>query len=116
MVEMEKAFRAAAKDPQITSVLLSIHPLGMPWAQVEELRDFLKEFKKSGKKVIAHLQLDMAEEREGVRPDAALKPGPASKPGPGSEAAIPPTREAMSWIRALANDWEDERSHSEVGK
>lgn len=64
LVEMERAFRSAAKDPQITSVLLSIHPLGMPWAQVEEVRDFLKEFKKSGKKVIAHLQLDMAEERE----------------------------------------------------
>jgi protease-4 len=64
MVEMDRAFRSAAKDPQITSVFLSIHPLGMPWAQVEELRDFLKEFKKSGKKVIAHLQLDMAEEKE----------------------------------------------------
>lgn len=64
LVEMETAFLAAAKDPKITSVLLSIHPLGMPWAQVEELRDFLKEFKKSGKKVVAHLQLDMAEERE----------------------------------------------------
>lgn len=64
MVEIGKAFRSAAKDPQITSVLLSIHPLGMPWAQVEELRDLLKEFKKSGKKVIAHLQLDMAEEKE----------------------------------------------------
>ena len=49
IVDMDRAFRAAAKDPQITSVFLSIHPLGMPWAQVEELRDFLKEFKKSGK-------------------------------------------------------------------
>jgi hypothetical protein len=35
-----------------------------------------------------------------------------------SSPAIPmhPTREAMSWIRALANDWEDERSHSEPPK
>ena len=64
LVDMNRAFRSAAKDPQITSVFLSIHPLGMPWAQVEELRDFLKEFKKSGKKVITHLQLDMAEEKE----------------------------------------------------
>ncbi|MCI0418700.1 MAG: signal peptide peptidase SppA [Acidobacteria bacterium] len=64
MVDMERAFRAAAKDPQITSLFLSIHSLGMPWAQVEELRDFLKEFKKSNKKVITHLQLDMAEEKE----------------------------------------------------
>jgi protease IV len=65
IVDMDRAFRAAATDSQITSVFLSIHPLvGMPWAQVEELRDFLKEFKKSGKKVVAHLQLDMAEEKE----------------------------------------------------
>src|SRR5688572_10921161 len=64
LVDMDRAFRSAAKDPQITSVFLSIHPLGMPWAQVEELRDFLKELKKSGKKVITHLQLDMAEEKE----------------------------------------------------
>jgi len=64
MVEMGRAFQAAAKDPQITSVFLSVHPLGMPWAQVEELRDFLQEFKKSGKQVIAFLQLDMAEEKE----------------------------------------------------
>ena len=64
MVEMDRAFRSAATDAQITSVFLSIHPLGMPWAQVEELRDFLKEFKKSGKKVVTHLQLEMAEEKE----------------------------------------------------
>ena len=64
MVDMNRVFRAAAKDPQITSVYLSVHPLAMPWAQVEELRDFLREFKKSGKKVITHLQLDMAEEKE----------------------------------------------------
>jgi len=64
MVDMDRAFRAAAKDPQITSVFLSVHPLAMPWAQVEELRDLLKEFKKSRKKVVTHLQLDMAEEKE----------------------------------------------------
>jgi hypothetical protein len=58
----------------------------------------------------------MPERTEGVLADAALKAAPASKPGPDPEPAIPPTREAMSWIRALANDWEDERSHSEVGK
>lgn len=27
-----------------------------------------------------------------------------------------PTREAMSWIRALANDWEDARSHGDSPK
>jgi hypothetical protein len=38
------------------------------------------------------------------------------EPAPSPTAALHPTREAMSWIRALANDWEDERSHSEATK
>ena len=58
----------------------------------------------------------MAKKTEEARPNAASKPGPGPPPALGPEVAIPPTREAMSWIRALANDWEDERSHSEVGK
>jgi protease-4 len=64
MVDLNRVFLAAAKDPQIASLYLSIHPLFMPWAQVEELRAFLKEFRKSNKKIFAHLQLDMAEEKE----------------------------------------------------
>ncbi len=64
MVDLNRIFLAAAKDPQITSVYLSIHPLFMSWAQVEELRDFLKEFRRSNKKIFAHLQLDLAEEKE----------------------------------------------------
>jgi protease-4 len=64
MIDMARILRAAAKDPQITSVYLSIHPLPMSWAQVEELRDLLKEFRKSNKKIFAALQLDMAEEKE----------------------------------------------------
>lgn len=64
MLDMGRIFRSAAKDPNITSVFLSIHPLLLPWAQVEELRDFLKEFKKSKKKIVAHLQLDIVEEKE----------------------------------------------------
>lgn len=64
MLDMGRILRSAARDPQITSVYLSIHPLPMPWAQVEELRGFLKEFRKSNKKILAHLQLDMAEEKE----------------------------------------------------
>ncbi len=64
MADMGRIFRAAAKDRNITSVRLSIYPLLLPWAQVEELRDFLKEFKKSKKKIVAHLQFDMVEEKE----------------------------------------------------
>jgi protease IV len=64
MMDMGRILRAAADDSQITSVYLSIHPLSQSWAQVEELRGFLKEFRKSKKKIVAHLQLDMAEEKE----------------------------------------------------
>jgi hypothetical protein len=51
----------------------------------------------------------MSEERDEARPGAT----PAlPEPGSATPPPIPtiPTREAMSWIRALANDWEDERS------
>ena len=37
---------------------------------------------------------------------------PVASPGPTRY----PTREAMSWIRALANDWEDARSHGDSPK
>lgn len=44
----------AAKDDRIKGVLLELEPLeGTGWAKVEELRDALVEFKKSGKFVIA---------------------------------------------------------------
>jgi hypothetical protein len=52
----------------------------------------------------------MAQSSEEIRPDAEHKALPEVRPVP-SSAAIDPKREAMSWIRALANDWEDERSH-----
>lgn len=44
----------AAKDKRIKGVLLELEPLeGTGWAKVEELRDALVEFKKSGKFVVA---------------------------------------------------------------
>lgn len=44
----------AAKDERIKGVLLELGPLeGTGWAKVEELRDALLEFKKSGKFVVA---------------------------------------------------------------
>jgi hypothetical protein len=53
----------------------------------------------------------MAEERKEGWPEAsrALRPDATSASVPPPVRTIP-TREAMSWIRALANDWEDERS------
>jgi hypothetical protein len=41
----------------------------------------------------------------------ALEAGSLGSRGPGGLQVIP-ARVAMSWIRALANDWEDERERS----
>jgi hypothetical protein len=58
----------------------------------------------------------MAEKTKEARPDAALEMALEAQPAPIPTTAVHPTREAMSWIRALANDWEDTRSHSESAK
>ncbi|MFZ5441354.1 MAG: signal peptide peptidase SppA [Myxococcota bacterium] len=48
----------AAKDARIKGVLLELGPLdGTGWAKVEELRDALVEFKKSGKFVVAFSEM-----------------------------------------------------------
>jgi hypothetical protein len=47
---------------------------------------------------------------------ASHEPAPDMKPAPSPVVAVDPTRDAMSWIRALAHDWEDERSHSPAAK
>jgi len=57
----------------------------------------------------------MAESKE-VRTEAVRKPLPEPTLAPGPAVTLHPNHEAMSWIRALANDWEDERSHSEATK
>jgi hypothetical protein len=56
----------------------------------------------------------MAEKGKEVWLDGAPEPEPEVTPEP--SAAPLATREAMSWIRALANDWEDTRSHTEAHK
>jgi protease-4 len=49
--------RAAAQDERITSVLLVPTTLSLPyWAKVQELRDAVVEFRKSGKPVVAFLE------------------------------------------------------------
>ncbi|HUV12517.1 MAG TPA: S49 family peptidase, partial [Acidobacteriota bacterium] len=60
--ELHSVFRTAAKDESVEGVLLEIFPLGASWAQIEELRDIISEFKDSGKPVWAFLSVDMVTE------------------------------------------------------
>lgn len=62
--EMGRALRVAAKDDRVQGVYLEIHPLMLNWGQVEELRDYLHEFRSSGKPIQALLALDLLEEDE----------------------------------------------------
>lgn len=62
LFETTQAIREAARDESISSILMSISPLGLGWAQVQELRDALREFQGSGKPVYAYL--DAATNRE----------------------------------------------------
>jgi protease IV len=51
------SLRKARRDPRIKSVLLMPSALQSPyWAKVQELRDAVIDFRKSGKKVIAYLE------------------------------------------------------------
>lgn len=62
--ELRKAFQAAAGDEKIKAVYLKVPYLTMSWAQVEEIRDMITEFRESGKMVHIFLNLDMAAEKE----------------------------------------------------
>ena len=64
VIDLDRLLRAAAKDQRIAAVYLGIHPLGNSWAQVEEIRGFLHEFRQSKKKIYAYLAVDMASEKE----------------------------------------------------
>src|SRR5690349_6221962 len=51
------SLRKARRDPRIKAVLLRPTPLDSPyWGKVQELRDAVIDFRKSGKKVIAYLE------------------------------------------------------------
>jgi protease-4 len=51
------ALRKAKRDPRITTVLLEPAALQLPyWAKVQELRAAVRDFRQSGKKVIAFLE------------------------------------------------------------
>ena len=64
VIDLDRLLRAAAKDQRIAAVYLGIHPLGNSWAQVEEIRGFLHEFRQTKKKIYAYLAVDMASEKE----------------------------------------------------
>jgi protease IV len=79
--ELERVFRFAARDNRVTGIYLEIRSLGWSWAQTEELRDFIQDFRNSGKPVHAFLALDIAGENEVYLASAAdtitLNPGAA---------------------------------------
>ncbi len=64
LIDLEQVLRKAARDPRISAVSLEIHPIISSWAQVEEIRGFVQDFRKSNKKVVARLALDAAQEKE----------------------------------------------------
>ena len=52
-----ESLRKAKRDPRVTSVLLLPSTLDLPfWAKVQELRDAITDFRRSGKTVVAFLE------------------------------------------------------------
>jgi len=64
LFSLKQAFESAAKDSRIKAVYLEIQPLAMSFAEIEEIRDQIKEFRKSKKPVHTFLALDLAGEAE----------------------------------------------------
>ncbi len=61
---LKRAFEYAARDDRVSAFYLEIHPLGLSWAQIEELRSYIKTFRDSGKPVHVLLAVDMIREIE----------------------------------------------------
>lgn len=62
--DLRRVFLSAADDDRIQGAILEIGPLLAGWAQIEEIRGFIQEFRNSGKQVHAFLATDMADEAE----------------------------------------------------
>jgi protease-4 len=62
--EMGKVLQYGAQDERVSGVYLEIHPLLLSWAQIEELRDYMKEFRQSEKPLHVFLALDMVRDPE----------------------------------------------------
>ena len=77
--ELGEVFQHAARDDRVSAILLEIHPLGWNWGQIEEVRDYVKRFRESGKAVHAFLAVDIGGEQELYLASAAdsitLNPG-----------------------------------------
>lgn len=55
-IEVWSTFRRAADDPKIKAILFEPRALGVGWARLQEIREELLQFKKSGKPVVAFLR------------------------------------------------------------
>ena len=60
--EVWEIFRKAASDPRIKGVLLEPRGLGVGFGKLEELRDEIAQFKKSGKPIVTYLRSPSARE------------------------------------------------------
>lgn len=60
--DLSQIFRSAANDERVSAIYMEIHPFSASWAQVEEIRDDIKQFQESGKKVHSFLSVDIATE------------------------------------------------------
>lgn len=57
MHSIRKSFQMAAVDERIKGIVLKINPLLTGYAKVQEIQQFLEEFRKSGKKVFAYFDV-----------------------------------------------------------
>lgn len=60
--DLRRALKSAKTDERIGAVLLNVGPFSASWAQIEEIRALVEDFKQSGKPVVAFLELDIAQE------------------------------------------------------
>jgi protease IV len=64
VIELRRVLREAAQDSKIKTLYLTVPTLASSWAQIEEVRGLLVDFKKSKKLVLMRLTSDMASEKE----------------------------------------------------
>jgi len=64
LYDLWELFDLASKDKDVSAIYLEIHPLGLTFSQIEELRSSIHKFRSSGKKIHAFLSLDIAGENE----------------------------------------------------
>ena len=69
VVEM---LRKAKSDKRITSVIVKPTGSGALWAKVQEVRDAIADFRRSGKPIVAYLEV---RRRAGVLPRGGLRQG-----------------------------------------